>query len=51
MIPDVIPEFQEMPLNAMTDLFIDGDWIESKDMSDSGIRVIQTGNIGTGEVL
>jgi type I restriction enzyme S subunit len=51
MIPEIIPEFQEMPLNAMTDLFIDGDWIESKDMSDSGIRVIQTGNIGIGEVL
>ena len=26
----------------------DGDWIESKDQSDSGIRLIQTGNIGTG---
>lgn len=24
----------------------DGDWIESKDQSDSGIRLIQTGNIG-----
>lgn len=26
----------------------DGDWIESKDQSDSGMRLIQTGNIGTG---
>lgn len=26
----------------------DGDWIESKDQSDFGIRLIQTGNIGTG---
>ena len=29
----------------------DGDWIESKDQSSSGIRLIQTGNIGTGEYL
>ena len=28
--------------------FIDGDWIESKDQSESGIRLIQTGNIGNG---
>lgn len=29
-------------------LFLDGDWIESKDISDSGIRYITTGNVGTG---
>ena len=29
-------------------LFADGDWIESKDQSDSGIRLIQTGNVGNG---
>lgn len=28
--------------------FIDGDWIESKDQSGSGIRLIQTGNVGNG---
>lgn len=28
--------------------FLDGDWIESKDQSDKGIRLIQTGNIGNG---
>ncbi len=28
--------------------FTDGDWIESKDQSTSGIRLIQTGNIGNG---
>ena len=27
----------------------DGDWIESEDQSPSGIRLIQTGNIGEGE--
>lgn len=29
-------------------VFSDGDWIESKDQSDEGIRLIQTGNIGNG---
>jgi len=32
-------------------LFTDGDWIESKDQSIKGIRLIQTGNIGIGEYL
>jgi len=30
-------------------IFIDGDWIESKDLSDSGFRYLTTGNVGTGE--
>ena len=38
-------------LASLCKLFIDGDWIESKDQSDSGIRLIQTGNIGVGEFL
>ena len=29
----------------------DGDWIESKDQSESGYRLIQTGNIGAGEFV
>ncbi|MBS4072155.1 MAG: restriction endonuclease subunit S [Algoriphagus sp.] len=28
--------------------FEDGDWIESKDQSEEGIRLIQTGNVGNG---
>ena len=32
-------------------LLTDGDWIESKDQSASGIRLIQTGNVGNGEYL
>ncbi|MCD7798161.1 MAG: restriction endonuclease subunit S [Akkermansiaceae bacterium] len=32
-------------------LFADGDWIESKDQSDEGIRLIQTGNVGNGVYL
>lgn len=29
-------------------VFEDGDWIESKDQSSEGIRLIQTGNVGNG---
>lgn len=29
-------------------LFLDGDWIESKDISSEGIRYITTGNVGEG---
>ena len=32
-------------------IFADGDWIESSDQSDEGIRLIQTGNIGEGKYL
>lgn len=32
-------------------VFADGDWIESKDQSDDGIRLIQTGNVGNGVYL
>lgn len=33
------------------DLFDDGDWIESEHIKESGVRLIQTGNIGTGSFL
>jgi type I restriction enzyme S subunit len=29
-------------------LFIDGDWVESKNLADEGIRYITTGNVGQG---
>ena len=35
-------------LSSLCDTFIDGDWIESKDQSDEGIRLVQTGNVGNG---
>ncbi|TSC91409.1 MAG: type I restriction enzyme, S subunit [Parcubacteria group bacterium Licking1014_17] len=35
-------------LGEVCDFFTDGNWIESKDQSDEGIRLIQTGNIGNG---
>ena len=36
-------------LDELCAFFGDGDWIESKDQSPSGIRLIQTGNVGNGE--
>lgn len=40
---------ERVALSSLCDTFIDGDWIEAKDQSDSGIRLIQTGNVGVGE--
>lgn len=37
-----------VPLESICDVFSDGDWIESKDQSSDGIRLIQTGNVGLG---
>lgn len=42
------PEWEDKPYLSLCNVFTDGDWIESKDQSDSGIRLIQTGNIGNG---
>ncbi len=36
------------PLGELCEVFTDGDWIESKDQSPEGIRLVQTGNIGEG---
>ena len=40
-----------MKLQDICTVFTDGDWIESKDQSDEGIRLVQTGNIGEGKYL
>ena len=40
-----------MRLEELCTVFTDGDWIESKDQSDQGIRLVQTGNIGEGVYL
>lgn len=37
------------PLVELARTFSDGDWIESKDQSPSGIRLLQTGNVGVGK--
>lgn len=39
---------ERVALSSLCDTFIDGDWIEAKDQSDTGIRLIQTGNVGVG---
>ncbi|MDP2606292.1 MAG: restriction endonuclease subunit S [Deltaproteobacteria bacterium] len=35
-------------LGEACEVFADGDWVESKDQSPEGIRLIQTGNVGEG---
>ena len=40
-----------MRLQDVCTVFSDGDWIESKDQSNKGIRLVQTGNIGEGLYL
>ena len=35
-------------LGQVCEVFADGDWVESKDQSSEGIRLIQTGNVGEG---
>ena len=37
-----------MMLADACEVFTDGDWVESKDQSPDGIRLIQTGNVGAG---
>jgi type I restriction enzyme S subunit len=45
-------DWEEKTLHQLADdkkeLFDDGDWIEAEHITDSGIRIIQTGNIGIG---
>src|SRR5450759_1569355 len=36
-------------LSEVCTFFNDGNWIESKDQSENGYRLIQTGNVGIGE--
>lgn len=40
--------WMEKPLAETCHVFADGDWVESKDQSTKGIRLIQTGNVGNG---
>ena len=42
---------EERTLSSLCSFICDGDWIESKDQSESGIRLIQTGNVGVGQYL
>ena len=38
-------------IRSISDYINDGDWIESKDQSTCGIRLLQTGNIGNTRYL
>ena len=40
--------WKEIKLGELCEVFADGDWVESKDQSPDGIRLIQTGNVGQG---
>ncbi|SMG06604.1 type I restriction enzyme, S subunit [Corynebacterium pollutisoli] len=40
--------WESAPLSQTTALLTDGDWIESKDQSTEGVRLLQTGNVGVG---
>ena len=40
--------WQTETLADVCEVFADGDWVESKDQSPDGIRLIQTGNVGQG---
>ena len=55
-IGSVPNDFIDLKLKDLADTkvmnsFTDGDWIESKHMSCSGVRLIQTGNIGVGKFI
>ena len=49
--PGFTDDWEQRKLDSLCDVFTDGDWIESKDQSESGIRLVQTGNVGTTEYL
>lgn len=53
--PDAPAHWAVRPLKFFSNLraksFIDGDWIEAPYVTDQGIRLIQCGNIGTGEYI
>lgn len=40
--------WQTKRLGDLCTVFADGDWVESKDQSPDGIRLVQTGNVGEG---
>ena len=44
----MIETWKKILLKDACKVFADGDWIESKDQSSDGIRLVQTGNIGFG---
>lgn len=49
--PEFTDNWEQRKLESLCDIFTDGDWIESKDQSESGVRLVQTGNVGTTQYL
>ena len=49
-IPTVwkVCRIKNLPDYSLANAFVDGDWIESPDISDTGIRYLTTGNVGDG---
>ena len=43
--------WEQRKLASLCEKFTDGDWIESKDQSAFGVRLVQTGNVGVAEYL
>ena len=43
--------WEQRKLVSLCEKFTDGDWIEAKDQSHFGVRLIQTGNVGLGEYI
>lgn len=48
-LPGFFGKRKNLRLFDLCQIIADGDWIESKDQSDRGVRLIQTGNIGIGQ--
>jgi len=44
-------KWEMVRLSDITSVMTDGDWIESKDQSPDGIRLLQVGNIGKGHYI
>ena len=49
--PGFTGDWEQRKLGELCKKFTDGNWIEAKDQSSSGIRLIQTGNVGLGEYI
>jgi type I restriction enzyme, S subunit len=46
-----VSEYATVSLASICQFFDDGDWIEAPYITDEGIRLIQTGNVGIGKYL
>lgn len=44
-------DWKRQKLGEICATFSDGDWIEAKDQSSSGIRLLQTGNVGVNQFI